>query len=1294
MSSHLGLKPTLEWLERLKGTVQTCSARAEQLEQELRQSTSKLDWQVDQEIKESEARLSLTTIDFNNSFQTARERLESRHQRRKARMLQAQTAARKHHLKAIESREGRQINEFQRELLQTSRDQETNQKQTEQNFASFQEDLAREQDAMAVLERQTRAAFRGYPAFQRLLDAPPESPAGEQKQLEEFRALLAQTKRKLRWFRLSPLPLLFSLLPLWLFVPLLLAGHVAAVLLLPRLGGRVYTWEQAAISFVACVAGVFVLHLLGRFTAAASARRLATAIRSTHALHDACRKTGEANHQKESERIRLEAETKSALVHQHWNQTVNEAETMRNDLQRHLDAKLSRATATNDRLLQQGVELLQSTRDEQVRHRKNETEAERGRFDSSRSAKQKQFEANQQTQWQALEADWKKNTQSVYDAFANARADVERLFPEWLSQSWKDWTAPSEFAAAAPFAHMEVDVEQLAGKLPRDNRLVLPGPARFSLPLLLTFPDQGSILFETKESGRELAIGALNNLVLRLLAITPPGRVVFTILYPLDLGQSFAGLMHLTDHEDRLINRRIWTQPEHIEQRLAELNEYIEKVTQLYLRNEYATIADYNEQAGRIAEPYHFLVVADFPVNFSDLAVKRLLSIAASGPRCGVFTLIHLDLRKTGAVDSTADDLRKSSVCLRSKGDRFALADKPVEGATLILDSPPDAAIATAFLEKVGRCSVDSNRVEMPFAEIAPEDPALWSLETTVELRVPIGRTGATKFQHLALGKGTRQHVLIAGKTGSGKSTLFHVIITNLALWCSPDQVEFYLVDFKKGVEFKCYAASRLPHARVVAIESDREFGLSVLERVDEELRRRGDLFRRLSVQDLSGYKRAGGTEPLPRTLLIIDEFQEFFVEDDRVSQTASLLLDRLVRQGRAFGIHVLLGSQTLGGAYTLARTTLGQMVVRIALQCNEADALLIMEDDNPAPRLLSRPGEAIYNDASGAIEGNSPFQIVWLADEERDRWLGKIRQHAEQTAKPYAAPVVFEGNVPADVRENPVLQSLLAAGSISRTTAARAWLGAPNSIKGPTEVAFHRQSGNNLLIIGQREESALAMVGIALVSLATQHPRGSARFIVLDTTPPGSRDREFLEKIVRAIPHQITLAGNPELPGIFAELADEFGKRTDAEHATASPPIYLFIHCIQRFKALRHEDDFSISLDDTSAPANPGKQLNQILCEGAHLGFHVICACDTVNNANRYLSRKALSEFELRVLFQMSAHDSASLIDTPKAANLGLHRAILHNAQAGTLETFRPYALPDSTWIDDAAQNLARLLV
>jgi hypothetical protein len=1291
----LGWERTLELLDRLKSVVQSCAGRAGHLEEEFCQNTARLDRQVGKHFEELEARLSKAMTELDASILPQKERLEFRLNRRKARLQRAHTAARRHHLKLIESREGREINEVQRELLQTSRNREASQKQADKNFVKFQENLIHEQETLAAMERKTRAAFRGYAALRRLLDfLPPETPdlsADEHKLAAELRALLAQTKRKLVWFRISPLPLLFSLLPLWLLAVLLPAAHATAVLLLPQFGILTFTWQQAGVSLAGSLGGAFILHLLGRLMAGRPARVLAATIGGARGLVDACQKTAEAHYRQESDRIRDEAETRTEQLNQRWSRAVEEAAEMRRTSEQRLAEKLARAAAQNEQLHHLDLDRLQRGHDAQVERLKRETEAERDRIESSRSTRRRRFESDQHADWRALEVDWKNTTQSVYDAFAAARESADKLFPEWRASIWDNWTPSGELIAAVPFARLAMDLERLPRGVPCDQRLTLPGPARFEVPLLLTFPDRGSILFETKDSGRDLAIRALNNLVLRLLSVAPPGRALFTILDPVDLGQSFAGLMHLTDHEDRLVNRRIWTQPEHIEQRLAELNEHIEKVTQLYLRNEYATIAEYNEQAGRIAEPYHFLVAADFPVNFSDLAVKRLLSVAASGPRCGVFTLIHWDQRKAVPIDFVPHDLRKASACVRAKGDRFVLADKPLEGTTLLLDSPPEPDLVTVLLDKVGRRSVDSNRVEMPFVEIAPDDSAMWTLETTNELRVPIGRTGATKLQCLALGKGTRQHVLIAGKTGSGKSTLFHVIIHNLALWCRPDQVEFYLVDFKKGVEFKCYATRKLPHARVVAIESDREFGLSVLERVDEELRQRGDLFRRLGVQDLAGYKRVAGTEPLPRALLIVDEFQEFFVEDDRVSQTAALLLDRLVRQGRAFGIHVLLGSQTLGGAYTLARTTLGQMAVRIALQCDEADALLIMDDDNAAPRLLSRPGEAIYNDSAGAIEGNSPFQVVWLSEEEREVWLDKILGRAAQVTASRTPPIIFEGNAPADVRDNALLQGLLEADSLCPLTAARAWLGAPNSIKGPTEVVFQRQSGHNLLIIGQRDESALAMLGVSFVALAAQHPRRGARFIVLDATPPGSRHREFMEKAVQSIPHEITLAGNVELASIFVGLEEEFGRRIDSELSGAPPAVYLVIHGLQRFKALRYEEDFSIPLDGTKA--SPGAQLNQIICEGNRLGFHVICTCDTANNATRFLSRKALSEFELRVLFQMSANDSAGLIDTPKAANLGLHRAILHNAQAGTLETFRPYALPYSAWINNAARQLSRLL-
>jgi hypothetical protein len=368
-------------------------------------------------------------------------------------------------------------------------------------------------------------------------------------------------------------------------------------------------------------------------------------------------------------------------------------------------------------------------------------------------------------------------------------------------------------------------------------------------------------------------------------------------------------------------------------------------------------------------------------------------------------------------------------------------------------------------------------------------------------------------------------------------------------------------------------------------------------------------------------------------------------------------------------------------------------MVVRIALQCNEADAYLIMDEENPAPRLLTRPGEAIYNDTAGTLEGNSPFQIVWLSDQERDDYLARVADLAVGSGKRFPAPVIFEGKAPADVAENVPLQDLLEAATLTPTPAPRAFLGAPNSIKGPTEAVFHRQSGNHLLLVGQRSEAALALLGVSLISLAAQQAKEAARFIVLDSNPPDSTARRFLEQVVRAVPQDCRLAQPQDVEGLLAELAAEQESRANEAHGAGSISVYLIVHELPKFKKLRYEEDFAFSLDDAQSAANPGVQFNNLIIDGASLGLHVLCTCDTYNNLNRLLSRKAIAEFEMRVLFQMSANDSAALIDSPKAGDLGLHRALFSNGAQGWMETFRPYSLPDQEWLEQAAQNLKRLL-
>jgi hypothetical protein len=421
-------------------------------------------------------------------------------------------------------------------------------------------------------------------------------------------------------------------------------------------------------------------------------------------------------------------------------------------------------------------------------------------------------------------------------------------------------------------------------------------------------------------------------------------------------------------------------------------------------------------------------------------------------------------------------------------------------------------------------------------------------------------------------------------------------------------------------------------------------------------------------------------------------------VEEDKIAQEAALLLDRLVRQGRAFGIHVLLGSQTLGGAYSLARSTVGQMTVRIALQCSEADAHLILSEDNPAARLLSRPGEAIYNDANGLAEGNDFFQVVWLPEALRENYLRRIADLARRrrTERP-RPPIVFEGNAPADPAKNYALNELLEANAWpAPPRSVRAWLGEAMAIKEPTAAVFRPQSGSNLLVVGQDEEAALALVVNTLVALAAQHPphtddpTAGTRFVLLDGSPVDGPQAGFLSRLADVVPHPVRVAGWRDLPTVMGELAGEVDRRHGSPEVT-HPAWYVFVHSLQRFRDLRpQEDDFSFSRRE-ERPPDPSKQFATVLREGPGVGIHTVVWCDNLNSVNRSLERQTLREFEMRVLFQMSAADSSSLIDIPGAAKLGRYRALFYSEDRGQAEKFRRYLLPTADWLDAVRDRLRR---
>jgi hypothetical protein len=319
---------------------------------------------------------------------------------------------------------------------------------------------------------------------------------------------------------------------------------------------------------------------------------------------------------------------------------------------------------------------------------------------------------------------------------------------------------------------------------------------------------------------------------------------------------------------------------------------------------------------------------------------------------------------------------------------------------------------------------------------------------------------------------------------------------------------------------------------------------------------------------------------------------------------------------------------------------------------------------------------------------------VVWLGDERREHYLSRIHELSRRRPPQLQeAPVVFEGNAPADVGRNPALNQWLRQGVSTEESARQvplAWLGEAMAINDLTAAPFRRHHGSNLLMVGQQEEAALGMLATAVVGLAAQMmPSESTRFYLIDGRQPDAPTEGPLARLPELLPHSLRLGGWRDAPAFVAEVAAEVERRQ--KDTTAAPSVYLILFGLQRLRDLRKsEDDFSF-MRKGEETANPAQQFATLLREGPVLGVHTLMWCDTLNNLQRTLDRHSQKELTMKVVFQMSVADSSNLIDTPLASKLGLHRALFFNEEDGRLEKFRPYGLPSEAWLRRVQEQLAR---
>jgi DNA segregation ATPase FtsK/SpoIIIE-like protein len=479
----------------------------------------------------------------------------------------------------------------------------------------------------------------------------------------------------------------------------------------------------------------------------------------------------------------------------------------------------------------------------------------------------------------------------------------------------------------------------------------------------------------------------------------------------------------------------------------------------------------------------------------------------------------------------------------------------------------------------------------------------------------------------------------------------------SIATSYSPAEVELFLVDFKEGIEFKRYADDGLPQARVIAIEADREFGLSVLRRANAEIRVRGAEFKGSDggAVNLAEYRTRTGS-PCARWVLIIDEFQQLFYRNDAIAQEAAEIVEQIVRLGRSFGIHIVLASQTLAGMDTLGKHVLGLISQRIALQSSEHDSRLLLGDDNPDAQTLTRAGEGIFNNRGGFKDANKRFQAAYWDPDERSHVLRALTSRAHQEGFS-SQTQVFDGYSEADPAEFSLPEMLRRAGERGGLMVPA---GLPSGLDAEAVgITLRRDGGANILIVDESGPGPLVAMLDAL----------AAQLVAVDLLDFSAEDDPILRKAIDALGDvsTCTIHRRRALDAVVSRTLSVVEERHQLNEFQSSPMILAFA-AMGRARDI-DPDDYG---DDTAAA-----KLVRVLRDGPEVGVHVIAWFDRGAGVNRRLKSQARSEFAFRLAGRLSREDSNTVLDSELAADIKDGQAIFADLDRATEVCVRKLGLP-----------------
>lgn len=689
---------------------------------------------------------------------------------------------------------------------------------------------------------------------------------------------------------------------------------------------------------------------------------------------------------------------------------------------------------------------------------------------------------------------------------------------------------------------------------------------------------------------------------------------------------------------------------------------------------EYGDVAKYNDSKNRVVVPYDVVVINDYQKCVNEMS--DLDALFENGHKGGIYFILmnNLDFKSDRDIDSLMA-LKDFYQVLEAENFGNYSKDAFIR-CTPILDNPILAKACFNYINE---------GAELPQVAVASVDydKILSKGFETIDkaMVIPVGSSENGELVDFTIDTVSHIHCFIIGQSGTGKSVFLHDVIIGAMAKYSPDELELYLMDFKiGGVEFNRYRNEK--HVKALLVDnSDIQITLEILRDISNKMRERGKQLRASGVSNIVEYNQVNPTKKMPRIVFIADECHVMFPtmnsKDTKLYREISEILQKIAKEGRSQGVHLVLATQTIAQA-EISSEILNNISDFYLLKCSPSDSERLVRGSVDTTSGL-KTGQVLHHD----IDHDVVFKSTYLPTSQTLEIIKKIN---DKTKASKNEQFYFVGSQIFEI-DDEVKNLLIEKGdaiSFGRSI---------DTKMEPVVIPLRNEYADNVMLFGINDEEQVSRTTMASIKSL----RISNKNIKIKVINCLSAEQRNTTKMLNDWENkgEIELLNPQNCGGELVNIANSIMERT-------AEPTVLYILGQERFRELRMDmeiaftkptvaaDDFGFDSSMFTAGDSGSMNFNSyqkaieyILKNGAEVGVHVILQIDKPKHLlfSDYMSAKDFFNMFHHLIMLKSdenAVNSLGMSDDLKLENLSSDierlRAIYYNETNNSYTLFTPF--------------------